>query len=149
MTVAPVPVLRLLLFACLREFVSAPGIVRTIPPVGPVFFVIPVMVVLVVPIVDSDLNASVLRFGHCHDCCRRSKGSSQEERTDVAMCVMHGDPPSPDPRLRSRGRSDCALRSSQLMSPSAHVSDQAHFIEFVHKRFTRGRALPTVLGRPL
>src|SRR5580700_7160234 len=75
MTVPPVPVLRLLLFVCFRVFELHFGILRTIPRIGTVFVVIPVVVVLVVPIVDSDLNTGALRL-RGQDCYWRGKSCS-------------------------------------------------------------------------
>lgn len=78
MTVAPVPVLRLLLFARLRKFLSTLVILRMILPVGSVFVVVPGVVVLVAGVVDSNLNAGVLRSGRGHDRHWCGKRSSQE-----------------------------------------------------------------------
>jgi hypothetical protein len=38
-----------------------------VTPVGAVFVVVPVMVIAVVPIVDSDLDAGLLSFGFGHN----------------------------------------------------------------------------------
>jgi hypothetical protein len=70
----------LMIFLVIVAQVYSPGFVLTI---------IPVVVVLVAGIIDSHLNAVVIRSGGGHDCQRCRKGSSQQERTDVTMCKAH------------------------------------------------------------
>jgi hypothetical protein len=78
MTVAPIPIVSL-------HFVVLP-VVRTIAsvlfyqvtPVSVVFAVVPVMVIAVVPIVDSDLNAALLSFGFGHNYGWCNNGSGQD-----------------------------------------------------------------------
>jgi hypothetical protein len=67
MAVAPIPVFRLLSLLCLREFVRLPVVFRKEHPPLLVFVVIPVVIILVVPIVDSDLNAGLLGYGAGHN----------------------------------------------------------------------------------
>ena len=59
MSMAPIPVLRLLFVVRLREFLRIPVVFRLVPPPGAIFVVIPVVIILVVPIVDSILIFSV------------------------------------------------------------------------------------------
>src|ERR1700690_2433972 len=66
--VAPVPVLRLLLSAGMGVLGSTSGILRAILRIGAAFVVVPVMVILVVPVVDSDLKACALACGERHNC---------------------------------------------------------------------------------
>jgi hypothetical protein len=79
MTVAPRPVMP-------PHSVVLPAIVligpvpnHEVTSIGVVFAVVPVVVVTVVPIVDSDLHVRFLRLGAGHDQNWRGKGSSQEE----------------------------------------------------------------------
>jgi hypothetical protein len=50
-------------------------VLRLVLPPGAVFVVIPVVIVLVLSIVDSDLNAGLLGHGGGHERHRRRKGS--------------------------------------------------------------------------
>jgi hypothetical protein len=47
-------------------------------PVGAVFVVGPVMIITMVPIVDSEPDAGVLWSGVGHDCCWSSNGRRRE-----------------------------------------------------------------------
>ena len=78
MTVAPIPVVPLRSVVLLVILTIAPVLSREVTPVGAVFVVVPVMVITVVPIVDSDLDAAVLRSWVGPDCGWCSNGSSQE-----------------------------------------------------------------------
>jgi hypothetical protein len=62
---------------------------RQVASVRAIFAVIPIMVVVMVPIVDSNLNAGVLWPCGGHDRHGRHKGSSQEQGTDVTVCSVH------------------------------------------------------------
>ena len=78
MTVAPIPVLTLR-----SAVLSVIHTIRLVPffqvmPVRAFFPVIPVMVVLVVAVVDSELNADVLRRRSGHNSHRRRKGGGQQ-----------------------------------------------------------------------
>lgn len=66
-SVAPIPVPGLLPPVRPREFVMIPVVVRKIHSPSMVFAVIPVMVVPVAPIVDSDLYACALGPGNSHN----------------------------------------------------------------------------------
>jgi hypothetical protein len=76
--VAPIPVVSLPSVVLPVVLPIAPVLCDQVSPVGAVFAVVPVVVITVVPIVDSDLNAAVLRSGVGHDCGWCSNGSSQE-----------------------------------------------------------------------
>jgi len=67
MRMAIIPVSRLLPLVRLREFVRIPMVFRKVLPPGAIFVVIPVVIVLVLSIVDSDLNAGLLRYGGGHN----------------------------------------------------------------------------------
>ena len=75
---APIPVVPLHPVVLPLVYTISPVLFSQVTPVGAVFVVVPVMVITVVPIVDSDLDAAVLRSGVGHDCGWRSNGSSQE-----------------------------------------------------------------------
>ena len=78
MTVAPIPVVPLRSVVLLVVLTITPVLCCEVTPIGAVFVVVPVMVITVVPIVDSVLDAAVLRSGDGHDCGWRSNGSSQD-----------------------------------------------------------------------
>jgi hypothetical protein len=77
MIVTPLPIVLLLLvvLAVVRTIFFM--LLRQITAMGLVFTVIPGMVLPVVTIIDSDLDAGVLRCSG-HDCYWRHKGSCQE-----------------------------------------------------------------------
>ena len=62
---------------------------RLVPAPGAIFVVIPIVIVLVVLIVDSDLNAGFLRHRDSHNCHWRHEGGGQEKRGEVTMGNMH------------------------------------------------------------
>jgi hypothetical protein len=76
---APIPVIGLLSLAGLREFVIFFVIVGQVDSPGVVLVIIPVVVVLVMGIIDSHLNAVVIRSGGGHYCDRCRKGSGQKK----------------------------------------------------------------------
>jgi hypothetical protein len=78
MGVAIIPVFRLLPLARPREFVRISVVLVKVLPPGAVFVVIPVVIVLVLSIVDSELNAGLLRCRSGHNYHWRNKGSGQE-----------------------------------------------------------------------
>jgi hypothetical protein len=67
MTVAPIPVVSLhsVVLSVVRTI--SPVLCYQVTSVGVVFAVVPVMVITVVPIVDSDLHAGLLSFGFGHN----------------------------------------------------------------------------------
>ena len=68
MAVAPIPVSILLSPGCPRVLVTVtPVVVRKIQSPGMDFAVIPVMVIPVMPIVDSHLNGGACGPGHSHN----------------------------------------------------------------------------------
>ena len=75
---APIPVVPLHSVVLPVVLTITPVLCYQVASVGAVFVVVPVMVITVVPIVDSDLNAAVLRFWMSDDCGWCSNGSSQE-----------------------------------------------------------------------
>lgn len=62
----PVPIVAL--HAAVLSLISAIAAVlcREITPVGTVFAVIPIVVVAIVPVINSDMDTGVLRFGVGH-----------------------------------------------------------------------------------
>jgi hypothetical protein len=75
---AVIPVLRLLLLFRHLEFVRLLVVFLKVLPPGAIFVVVPVVVVLVVSIVDSELNAGLLRQRCGHNCHWQRKGGGQE-----------------------------------------------------------------------
>ena len=78
MSVAPIPVVLLHSIVLPVVLTITPVLFCQVTPVGAVFVVVPVVVITMVPIVDSHLDAAFLRSGVGHDCGWRSNGSSQE-----------------------------------------------------------------------
>jgi hypothetical protein len=78
MSMAPIPVVRLLLPVRLREFARILVIFREVLPPGAIFVVIPVVIILVVSIIDANLNVGLLRYGAGHNGHWRRKGGGQE-----------------------------------------------------------------------
>jgi hypothetical protein len=62
MTVAPIPVVPLHAVVLPVVLTITPVLCCQVTPVGALFVVVPVMVIAVVLIVDSDLHAGLLRF---------------------------------------------------------------------------------------
>jgi hypothetical protein len=60
MSVTPIPVLRLLSLVRLREFVRIPVVFGKVLAPGVILVVIPIVIILMVPIVDPDLNPCLL-----------------------------------------------------------------------------------------
>jgi hypothetical protein len=77
MAVAPIPVVSLNGVVLVVVLTIVPVLFRQITPVGAVFVVVPVMVVAVVSIVDSDLHTGLLSFGLGHDQGWSSNSSSE------------------------------------------------------------------------
>ena len=79
---APIPVISVHSGVRSVELTVGPVLCRQVAPVGPIFVVIPAMVVIVVSIVVSDLFVvvtSVVLISGLGDACRwGQKGSSQE-----------------------------------------------------------------------
>jgi hypothetical protein len=78
MTVPPIPVVPLLSVVLPVVLTIRPVLCRQVTPVGAVLVVVPVVVITVVPIIDSHLDAAFLRSGMGHDCGWCSNSSSQE-----------------------------------------------------------------------
>jgi len=78
MTVAPIPVvsLRFVVLPVVRAI--TPVLCCQVTPIRAVFVVVPVMVITVFPIVDSDLGSVLLSFGFGHNYGWCNNGSSQE-----------------------------------------------------------------------
>ena len=86
---APVPVM-LLMFVLLfvvRAIILVPF--GQVASVGVFFAVIPVVIIPVVSIVDSELNTCFLRCCSSYDGATCRKGSGQEQRSDVTVCAVH------------------------------------------------------------
>lgn len=78
MTVAPIPVVSLHSAVLSPVLAIAPMLFSQILPVSMVFAVVPVVVVTVVPIINSDLHARFLWPWAGDHCNRGGKGSSQQ-----------------------------------------------------------------------
>src|ERR1700733_15217492 len=89
MSVAPVPVFRLLVLVRLRVFVSIPVVFCEVLIPGAILVVVPVVIILVLFVVDADLNAGLLWCGRGHDGEWRGKGGGEEKRCDVMMWSVH------------------------------------------------------------
>jgi hypothetical protein len=76
---APSPVIALLSAVLLVVFAIVSVLLREIASVGAVFAVIPIVIVLVIPVVDSDLDTGLLRRRSGHDDHWSGKGGSQDE----------------------------------------------------------------------
>lgn len=86
---APIPIIPLLAMALavVGEVLSMP--LNQISAVGAVFVVVPIVIIPVVAIVDSNLYDGALGFGGARHCDWSSKDSGQDQRSDVAMCAVH------------------------------------------------------------
>ena len=80
---APIPVLRLLFVVRPGKLVGFLVVFRLVLPPGAIFVVIPVVIVLVVLIVNSDLNVGFLRRRDSHNCHWRDEGGGQEKRSEI------------------------------------------------------------------
>ena len=89
MTVPPIPVVPLRPIVLPVVLNICPVLFSQIAPVGVIFAVVPIMVITVVPVVDSNLHAGFLRSGSGHDCRRCGDSRSQQQGTDVAIDMMH------------------------------------------------------------
>jgi hypothetical protein len=78
MTVAPVPIMPLHSAVLPVVLTIALVLIVEVTLVGAVFAVVPVMVVTVVPIADTDVHVRFLRLGTGHDYSWRGMSSSQE-----------------------------------------------------------------------
>src|ERR1017187_6166205 len=78
MSMAPVPVLRLLLLFRLGIFVRIPVVFAEVLVPGAILVVVPVVIILVLSIVDADLNVGLLRCGCCDHGYWCRQGSGQE-----------------------------------------------------------------------
>src|ERR1700724_2355867 len=85
MLVAPLPVVSLVSgsLVVVRAVISMAFL--QVAPVCPIFAVIPIMIIAMVRIIDSQLNARILRARCCHDRRGHKNSSSQHQRTDKAM----------------------------------------------------------------
>ena len=75
----PIPVVPLRPVVLPVVFNISPVPFYQVTPVGAIFVVVPIMIITVVPIVDANLHAAVLRSGAGHDCGWRSNGCGQEQ----------------------------------------------------------------------
>jgi hypothetical protein len=104
MTVAPIPVVPLHSIVLPVVLAITPVLCYQVTSVGAVFVVVPVMVITVVPIVDSDLDATVLRSWVSDDGGWCSNGISQAQQTDVTTYIAYDVVSQPEkPRVRTPG----------------------------------------------
>src|ERR1700691_1291839 len=119
MTVAPIPVIPLRSAGLFGIHAIRPVLFHQVTAVGMVLAVIPVMVILMIPIVDSDLNAD-LRARGSHECHWRHKYSGQEYRSDITICTVHVVIlQDRDFRFRNRGSHDYEPKASDFLSGKA------------------------------
>jgi hypothetical protein len=78
MTVAPIPIVSLHSVVLPVVRAITPVLFYEVTSVGAVFAVVPVMIIAVVPIVDSHLDAGLLSSGFSHNQGWCNDGSSQE-----------------------------------------------------------------------
>ncbi len=64
---APMPIVALYATVLPLVLAIAAVLFDEVTPVGAVFAVIPIMVVAIIPVINSDLNTAVLRLGVCQD----------------------------------------------------------------------------------
>src|SRR5258708_4816165 len=85
MSVAPTPVLPLSSGVLPVVRTIGPVLNHVITPVGAIFAVVPVVVVTMVPIIDTDLHGPFLRLraGHGYRGC--GKGSAQKQQAEVSI----------------------------------------------------------------
>ena len=79
MAVAPIPVVPLHSVVLPVVLKISPVLFCQVTPVGMFFVVVPVVVIAVVPIVNSDLDTSLLSFRFSHKHSRCNNGGSQEK----------------------------------------------------------------------
>jgi hypothetical protein len=79
MAMAPVPVIALLSAALPVVFAIVSMLIREIASIGAILAVVPIVIVLVIPIIDSDLDAGLLRRRAGHHNHWRGKGRSQDK----------------------------------------------------------------------
>jgi hypothetical protein len=89
MSVAVIPVFRLLLLIRLRVFVRTLVVVTKVLPPGFIFVVVPVVIILGFFTVNSVLIVILLRCGAGHQCPWRRKRSGKKQRSDVTICRVH------------------------------------------------------------
>src|ERR1700680_3898492 len=118
MSMAVIPVLRLLLLVCLRVFVRTLVVFRKELTPGVIFVVIPVVIILVRPIVNAPvtllivampvipailfLPVFILTCGSCHDRRRNAEPCPQKNKTDVLSCRFHS-------AISSKFKFDCGI----------------------------------------
>jgi hypothetical protein len=76
---APGPVIALLSAVLLVVLPIVSVLLREIASIGAILAVIPIVIVFVIPIVDSDLDTGLLRRRSGHNDHWRGKGRSQDE----------------------------------------------------------------------
>jgi len=122
MTVAPIPIVPLHSVVLPVVLTIGPVFCRQVTPVGAVLVVVPVVVITVVPIIDSHLDAAFLRSRMSQDCGWCSNGSSQEYGTDVAIHVAHDVVlQAGDTQIQNPVRHHYAPLPSLCMFCSAHL----------------------------
>jgi hypothetical protein len=79
MSVSPSPVVPLKAVMLPVVFTVRPVLFPQVPPVRTVFAIVPIVVIAMVPVVDADLHAGVLRSGGGDHCGWCSNGARQDE----------------------------------------------------------------------
>lgn len=83
--IIPIVPLHAVVLPCVYDI--TPVVYHQVMSVGAVFVSVPVVVVMMVPVVDSDLD--LLSFGLDNNEAWCSNRSSQEQRTDKAAFMLH------------------------------------------------------------
>jgi hypothetical protein len=89
MLVAPLPIVILRFAILLAVLTVLSPLLRQIIPLSAIFLIVPVVIVAVVPIIDSDLHAAFLRSRacQCHGWC--CENSSEDKETNISTNIPH------------------------------------------------------------
>ena len=118
MTIIPIMPLHGVVLLAVYDVTSV--VYNEVVSVGAVLMSVPVVVVMMVPVVDSYLDLLSFGFDHNESWC--SNGSSEEQRTNVAVYTVHKVVlPARDAQIRNPGSHYYALAASPCMSCSARV----------------------------
>ena len=114
MTVAPTPVFPLCSGVLPVVRTTGPALNHVITPVGAIFAIVPVVVITMVPIIDTDLHGPFLRLRADHGYRGCGKGSAQKQQAEVSI-DMKQDVflPFRDIQIQIPGKLDNALLSAR------------------------------------
>jgi hypothetical protein len=89
MSVAPIPVVLLHVMVLPVVFPIIPVFYDQVMPVGAVLAVVPVVIIMVTVVIDSDLYASLLSFGFNQNQGWCNNGGCQEQGPDISINTSH------------------------------------------------------------